>query len=381
MKKNNLFAVTALLGLTCIYSCNRNTEEDLVSKENGKVNLEFSLKDKKGIENASLKRKVQYKTHFLKEATKKMFLSNISNEDILNQALSSKIQRNTFKVQDLSSKFEYKTDFNSAFKNIEGRSYSISFYVPFAEELKTKATNIKENIYIFEEIEDSNKLEYDGYLLNERGEFTKYQYQLTEDLAKNLAQEGISVIVVGLQDDSLVPMNERKELAIVNSISSTNKNWYIDNMTVKTHKESWVAGASEIAVQAYSYNHLNNQLKKINYINSSTAGGNSELIFAKFRRKDVRRKYNKNLNANIAGGIDATHNTYANTNFFYVIYEADNWPVETRTVNFSNIGGVPSNVSIYFGSSDPEYYNSNADGNKISNVVNNGEIYFKNSIR
>ncbi|WP_018674731.1 hypothetical protein [Riemerella columbina] len=381
MKKINLFAVTALLGLSCVYSCSRNTEDNLTLKEKKRTSLEFSLKDKENIESASLIRKIQYKTYFLKEAAKKMFLSKISNEDILNQVISSKIQKNTFKIQDLSSKFEYKTDFNNAFKNIEGRNYSISFYIPFAEELKNRTTNIKENIYIFEEIDDPNRSEYDGYLLNENGEFIKYQHPLTENLAKNLANKGVPVIIVGLQDDSLTPINGNKNLSMVKSISSTNKSWYIDNMTVKTHKESWVAGASEIAVQAYSYNHLNNQLKKINYINSSTAGSNSEYIFAKFKRKDVRRKHNRDLNAIIAGGIDASNNMYQNTNFFYVIYEADNWPVETRTVNFSNIGGIPSSISIQFGSSDPEYYNSNADGNKISSVVNNGEIYFKNSIR
>ncbi|MBT0550877.1 hypothetical protein [Riemerella anatipestifer] len=279
--------------------------------------MEFSLKDKINIEKASLQRKILYKRYFLKEATKKMFLSNISNEDIFDQVNFGKIQKNTFKVQDLSSNFGNDiADFNKAFKNLEGRSYSISLYIPFAEELKTKKTNVKNNIYIFEEVDDSDRLEYDGYTLNENGDFVKCDFPITENLAENLAKKGISVIVVGLQDDSLKLINERGDLSISESLSSSsNKNWYIDNMTVKAHKESWVAGASEIAVQAYSYNHLNNQLKKINYINSSTAGSNSEYIFAKFTRKDVRRKHNRNLNAIIAGGIDASHNMYQNTNF------------------------------------------------------------------
>lgn len=388
--------VLTLCATLFLISCNNeltNTDE---------IKPEAQVLTKSQIENATLKQKIAYKKYFLQEALKTVKEIGFKTSDILKLSKKVNAQKNTFILEDFiklahdknmkisNEKVSKLKSLNEAFKNLDGHDYNISFYIPFADKLKATSSSINsrleegQELYIFEEQDIPDQTAFEGYVLNEDAEYVTYEQLITEELAEELAAENNTpVIVVGLQEESLAMQDIDGNVidpyvATSSSSSSTtvtygNKNFRIGNMTVKHHKESWIAGASEITVQMYKLE--NNNLQKINFINSSTAGGYSENIFNKFSRYDVRNQKQKSLNVSIGGSINDTPSVLQNTKLFYVIYEADNWPVPTREVTFPySVNG--NSLKIKFGSSDSEYYNSNSNANQIALNVDNAGIRF-----
>lgn len=362
------------------------------------VKTEAKILSKSEIENATLKQKIAYKKYYLKEALKTIKEMGFNANDLLSLAKKINAQKNTFILEDLiklaydknmkisNEKVAKLKSISEAFKKLDGHSYNISFYIPFADKLQSTNNSLGrletgQEIYIFEEEDVAEQTAFEGYVLNEDAEYVTYEQLITEELAEELAVENSTpVIVVGLQEESIALQDFDGNYidpytTSSNTTASTygNKNFKIGNMTVKEHKESWIAGASEITVQMYKLE--NNNLQKISYINSHTAGGYSEFIFNKFSRSDVRNKKQKALNVSLGGPIDNTPSTLQNTKLFYVIYEADNWPVTTREVTFPySVNG--NSLKIKFGSSHSEYYNSNANSNQIPITTENNAIKF-----
>lgn len=387
--KHTILIATATMGLMLVAnSCSeRINSQDEVFQEKKEV---FS---KSMIKNASLKEKLDYKRHYLVEAVKAINFSGISPENFVSTA-SKGIQKNTFTLLDVikyssagkglsNSDLKKKLfEINNAFRGLEERDFNISFYIPFLENLSTnkakRLKNFSDPIFIFEELDDANKLNYEGFKLNNEGELVSYDELISEERAEELTNNGQPIIVVGLQDANL-QVNNGQAYSSLSSVPK--KALWIGNLVVKSHKESWVAGASEIAIQMCQVQ--NNKLEKIN-INSNghLLGIDNEYIFAKVRRKDIKRKREAGIGAPILTyhAIDTTPSVYDNSNFYYVIYESDNFPVEKRHIKFPYyINGNQFRINYY--SSDTEYYNSNAHNNKISNFVDNGEIRFRTEVK
>lgn len=369
--------ILPLLIMLNLISCNRDIE---IEKSN--------VLDKNYIKNADLKDQISYKKHYLKKAAEVVKDLQISSNDLLNLSLNSESkgqQKNTFLLSDLvniaqkrnkildSHLLERIKILENAFKNLDERDYNISIYIPFAQEINNvKSKKLNQDVYIFEENEDTNKIAFQGEILNEDGNWTTYEKLITEEMAEEMANDGTMVIVVGLQDKNI----ENNIINVEQNSSSNiqNKNFYFEKMAVKNHKETWIGGASEIAIQMIKLETNNSQ--RINFINSSTFGYN-EYIFFKFKRKDIRKRRELYLNTPVAGSINLTPNIFNNTKLLYVIYEADNWPVSKREVNFN---GSP--IKIIFGSSDNEYYKSSYEANTyINGNVENNQIKFTYKIK
>lgn len=377
-----------ILGLTIssiTTSCNaddRNTDIS-ANVENQKV------LSKEAVKNASLDKKLQYKKYYLQEAGKLIKKLGITTNDLINLSINAESkgqQENTFLLADVISLAKSKnvnmditiskkiSDLENAFNDLDDRNYNISIYIPFAEKTKLNANKTgtaNNDIYIIEE-EDRSDIEYfEGYILNEDGEYVTYEDLINEEMAEDLSEQGRNVAIIGLQDTSYNPGNGNG-----GTTTYTDKNFKFGTMTVKSHKESWAAGASDIAMQMYKYE--NGSLQKINFINENNSAGGSHNYFTKFSRKEVRRQTEKSLYMAVAGMIKTDPAIFANSKFYYAIYETDNWPTTTRNIPFTLPNGQP--ISISFGSSDGEYFNSNAIGNAFplssNQLTNNSEIKF-----
>jgi hypothetical protein len=144
-------------------------------------------------------------------------------------------------------------------------------------------------------------------------------------------------------------------------------------MAVKTHKESWIAGASELTIRGFKF--YNGLVQSTFNSNSTSHGGLPEMIFRKFSRKEVSNRNLITLHSNVARS-----NVNEMGTLYYVIYEADNWPATTRTVNF-NVNG--QNTQLKYFSSDLAYIsNSSQSGIPPSNIyglpyIENGEIKYR----
>lgn len=340
---------------------------------------------KSDVINAPLAKQLQYKKYYLQKAGKVIRELGISTDDLIQLSLQSEAkgqQEKTFllkdivslaksRKQDISSDLSKTIDeLDNAFKGIDGRNYNISIYIPFAEKLEASRKGMSSkaasnDIFIFEGEEKSEQQYFEGFILNEDGNYVSYEQLINEQMAEEYSQQGRNVAVIAIQD---VQASDPP----TNPSTPVNKNFKMGNMTVRDHKESWVAGASEITIQMYKQEK--GALQKINLINSSTAGGNSEHIFAEFKRKDIRNQNQRYLGATLAGMIDTNAIVFPNSRFPYVIYEADSWPVTTRNVFFPLPNG--QSTTITFGSSDGEYYNSKANNTQIATVIDNSAIKF-----
>lgn len=380
VKNLNVLVLSVSLGLiTSLNSCNEREQESI------DVPFNTEVLSKSAVKKASLDKQLEYKRYYLEEAVKTLKLIGVSPLDIINQS-SKGIQKNTatigdlfnnttslkkgVKNSDLDTKFE---ELNNAFKGLEDRDFNISFYVPFAEKLtasETKKLNNEQAIFIFEELEDPNKLEYEGYLMNEDGTLVSYNKLISEEIAEALAEKGTPVVVVGLQDANLYA--DANGQTYSSASNANRKSLWISNLVVKSHKESWVGGASEIAIQMYKYENAN--LQKINF-------KGYEYEFAKVKRRNIRRKREAPIHSpQLTAWIDTNPIVFNHSKFFYVIYEADNFPTGRRDVHFTKYDGN-NNLTITFRSADSEYYNSNTHNNKIVNFVENGEIRFRTQLR
>lgn len=378
-KRISIIVATAMFGLLSVLS---SCGERFDFQESSKV--ESEVLSKEAVKNASLREQLKYKEYYLREATKLINQLGVSVLDISN-ASAKGVQKNTTTLKSLLSSLPSTTkrddlqfsDILNSFKGLEERDFEISFYVPFAEKIVNNAAKNQEikPIYIFEGLEDSKQLEFEGFTLSEDGTFVSYDKLISEELAEELTEKGYPIVVVGLQDSDIVINNGQAYSG------NSKKALWISNLVVKSHKESWIAGASEVTIQMYkSYNGI---IDKINFFgNVHLLGPDTEHIFAEARRKAVRRQREVSIHSPqlTYNAIDTTPSIFNNTQFFYVIYESDNFPTNRRVVNFTNQYDGKT-VTIRYYSSDSEYYNSNTHNNKIQNFVENGEIRFRTQIR
>jgi len=137
----------------------------------------------------------------------------------------------------------------------------------------------------------------------------------------------------------------------------------IDQIKCKCHKESWAAGASEVhmILVASDWGFFNGDVNL--YGNGQNEGGQ----IYKFRRKDVKKKRNKDVNFYILNDWNdrAPGMPYGN----YVIFEYDTWPTGLKTVTWFH-GNTP--YEWEYRSNDIYYdyntvYNSSFNGYYVNN--------------
>lgn len=383
IKITNLLSIAVSVGLVALISCDER--ENVVSNssiEKVAEQANKSILSKVTLLEGTIEEQLAYKRYHLEEALKTIQAMNITTQNIID-ASSKGIQENTISIKELLShkgivkSNNYNTlenkvlNLNNAFSNLGEVDYNISFYVPFAESLPSNIENLTA-IYIFEEQDEPDKLEYQGYIFNNDGELVPFEQSISEKLAEKLTTNGYPVIVVGLQEEGLIVDNEGHTFSSVSSTASKSAALWAKNLVVKAHKESWISGASEIAIQMYALQ--NGEMNKINIPQNHL--NNFELEFATASRKQVRRKRPARIIAPqlTSNSIDTTPFIYNTSKFFYVVYESDNFPTCRRTVTFNNYLGDGRNLGITFRSADPEYFNSKAYNNQIVNLVDNNEI-------
>lgn len=172
---NEKIIISACILSLITIACDRENSSSTLLEEN--IN-------KNNIKNASLKEQLIYKKFYLQQVPKIIQKLGITSEELLALARNSEKngqQTNTFILQDviayaksknktidnaLSQKIE---DVQKAFYGLDDTNYNISIYVPFLNEQSNKSST--EDIYIFDDTEDSEQEYFEGYVLNEDGNY------------------------------------------------------------------------------------------------------------------------------------------------------------------------------------------------------------------
>lgn len=347
------------LGLLSVFliSCHR---DDLVNTEKNSSNI----LSKEYIKTANKKEQLFYKKHYLKEALKEVQKLNINLIDLVVASKNSNVEENVILLSEIISaaknkNFKFKEEdenrfarIENAFKDLDDANYKISFYIPFAEKVEKSSNKaVANDIYIFEQEDNSEQTAFEGVVLNEDGEYVTYEQLITEEMAEEMAEEGRAVIIVGIKNvitDGNNPNNPPS--------SSSNPYFNIKSMIIKQHKESWIAGQSDITfdgnIIAGGYvGRINGLWNWNNY---------TQYNFWNVKRKDVRKQtlfhVNKSLGYILSSdaAIPEIKPFIRNDDYSlnYIIYEEDNWPTGNRTVTFNYKG---KNVSIDYRSADVPY--------------------------
>lgn len=383
-KFTKFFAI-ALTGAV-LTACTTNERVDVIED----ISSKKLILNKADIKNASVAKQLEYKKYYLKEAAKLIKELRITSKDLVNLASSStskKQQKNTFLLEDIVA-FANATNKNirnennkkletlkNAFQGLEERNFAISIYIPFAEKLSNKgysSTTAKlaktQDIFIFEGQDNSSQLAFEGEILNEDGSWVTYEQLITEQMAEDLAEQGVTVAVVGLQDELIIedPEAGGGGGGTVPAYPSTTSALVIKDMAIKTHKESWIAGESEVTIRGYR--HYNGSNSGAFLWNGVFHGGTVEYIFKEVKRDDVRNQTMFNLNIPVTQRF--TNNEVGI--MYYVIYEADNWPA-------NNYYAAPNGYdTIHYYSSDPAYISNFSQYSPyLTNYIENSEIKYR----
>jgi hypothetical protein len=262
---------------------------------------------------------------------------------------------------------EKLTDALNAFKNIGGHNYYPQIYIPgLDEKMISKNTGREEintdTIYVIYEGEDEVQA-YPGYWLDDNDSLVLANIDVDEEYASTHI-----VIVISLNErvsDDGIP-----EFPIETAPEGTNiiRNFKIGNMTVKEHKESWVAGGSDVAIRAWLWT-WNGRLDgnpngaEVDYFSLRSTNDLRGILIRRFTRKEVNKKTEVYLNYPMQTDWNVNNYFQHPIIFGYVIFERDNWPVGTKTTAVL----LPSPANNYryftFRSADSEYSKGAIFGN------------------
>lgn len=129
---------------------------------------------------------------------------------------------------------------------------------------------------------------------------------------------------------------------------------FIEKMTVRSHKESWLAGKSDIYMKTYTAWNNKTSKNPITLVNNQTSWMNNadgNLDINKFKRKEVKNSTEKLLNKSYTTGWEPS--TTQGNQLFYAMYEKDSWPCSYKNQDVANNEGFV--MHIPFRSYDDPY--------------------------
>lgn len=364
------------LGLVSVFliSCERG---DFLNGEKNNPNI----LNKEYITTANIKEQLFYKKYYLKEALKEVQKMNINLQSAVNSAKSFTSAPNVILLSDIISsvrnnnaKFSKEDEdrvakISNAFKDLDGSNYEISFYIPFAEKIEiSKNKAIAADIYIFEQLDNSEQLAFEGTVLNEDGDYVAYDQLITEEMAESLAEEGRAVIVVGLEQVYTVGTGTPPDT----STGGFSKYFNINDMAIKQHKESWIGGRSEVNFFGHVQMGASTRI-----VNTWNWYGYGNYNFWNPSRKEVKNQKLFQINRSLANiDREETFPKPSGDNFAlnYVIFESDNWPTGNRTVDFT-FQGITKTITYRSSDVPYDYRSIIARNTPIPYIENEGIKY------
>ncbi len=262
-----------------------------------------------------------------------------------------------------------------AFHDIHGNTYHPQIYIPYLDELKeAKVLGTGNPIIVpYAGQEPADGEGYTGYFVDDRGELQRIEISIDSmqagkkevwviSLNESVNSEGKLDLVESNYTD--IPYGGRTNAVI---------NCRIQKMTVKHHKESWVAGKSEVAIRAarWTWNGTSNggSGSQVDIGSNNTSFDFRGHLIREFKRKEVNNQDEKTIHYTLQTNW-AKNNFYSDPVWFgYVIFERDNWPTGLRT-HHVNIPSAPVTTPRYW------TYRSADDYYSIGTIYNMGPNFW-----
>ncbi len=268
--------------------------------------------------------------------------------------------KNPIQARKLSSKLlSSKEGIMNAFSNIEGRNYYPQVFIPFYDELKASGKlSIKDPVLVIYTIDSPNSV-YQGYLLGSNGGLIKTQ-MVSEAYAK---ENEVWVISINERVDSegnLIDAYVKDTGSRTQGVAYPNARFA--TMKIDSHKEEWVAGASEVHIKRYLsffwFDQYSSTPVAGNVTSEDVPNDGDGWRIKEVKRKDVGKTLTINWtyisnwpDKNYVFDFGPVHTNY----FYYVVFEYDAWPTGLRNAYIPDAGVSGNTIYTCYRSADTYY--------------------------
>jgi hypothetical protein len=387
--KNLILMACTVLFLTVFNACQKEIE---VSKKNEKnvSETEFALNSLNKIGNDIMKisNELQLEGLVYSEISKQFDGDNnvlIRNLDdalkLRNTSLSNLINNDLKSGSTLTYNLGIITD-------SEGQNHYPQIYIPNIEELKkNNILGTKPPILvIYVSGIDENRTEFDGYFLNDN-KLEKMPFQITEAYSKS---NEVWVLSVNERVNNNGEVSSNSSSSPILKSAKSAINCQIQNMKIKSHKESWVSGASDVSIRTYkTYSNIfaPNTTQEAIIDGDCSSSSYLGIDIRKFSRNEVSNKKNILINFNLESNWKVDNFYTDPVRLLYVIFESDGWPAGVKSFTIYENGAI---VNLYYRSTDHYYDAGSIYGNTLngsfssvyagSYSVSNSEIEFNTTL-
>jgi hypothetical protein len=278
------------------------------------------------------------------------------------------------RISSISAKSIQEIDLSlEQFKGIGQNNYYPQIYIPFFESLQirrigqsnAKLAMEKPPLFVLYAGNESQEI-YEGYQLNDDGELAEIGILIDEAYAQNN-----EVWVISLNErvnNEGVIDNAWQYSESSNSRVSAYGDGVIPTIKIKSHKESWTMGASEVHVLRYVDNSTFTD-RNGTQIATQGRGENEGDQIVKASRNDVKKKNTLAVDFNLVPGW----NNRTTDQVYYVIFEYDTWPTGLRDARWDKSNGT---LILQYRSADGWYDKRQIGRFDTPFPINNSEIEF-----
>lgn len=305
----------------------------------------------------------------------------------------------------------------ASFKNLNGRNFYPQIYIPkllqdeenSINNFTSQTNNVGEDdsvkivIYGGDSIPNNSSLIYPGYIVDTDGDLIDWGF-INEEYANDHNVWVFSLNeVVDDQGRLMLPPCDPSDpdctgsggggggtppapssIIGINDLSNgIGLNFRINKIKVKQHKENWLAGQSEVSINAWS-NCRNGRVAGSasapfqDYLTDVTYSDSKGILIKNVKRRDVKDQTEFTINYHLNTNWTVDNFNTKPIIFQYVIFEKDNWPTGERTrAHFPYNGESPylnQSALFTFRSADDEYFLGSFYANKsgmTTNIISN----------
>jgi hypothetical protein len=384
MRKIYLLIVTAFATACSELDLVTENKDDRVLDINQKVNVDYAKKYLSALGNSILilQNDTEFRSNLYssievafdgeKNVLFRSFISTGSDKRILSkfsQALSQVVGEASI------------PEVINAFNNIEGRTLYPQIFIPFYDDLKVigKIGTVSPTLVIY--TVDSPNSEYTGFKLGSDGKLKELDYKINESFAK---QNETWVISINERVDNTGTVTKDLDNASGRIQGVSYPNARFNKIKITSHKEEWVAGASEVHIKRYMsfyrFDQYSSNPVAGNYSSEDAVDDGDGWRIKKVDRSDVGDWLTVNW-VYVSNWPNKYYNFDNGSSFhtdylYYVVFEYDAWPTGLRNAYIPDAGGSTYTVYTCYRSADSYYKMSNIPEYQADGLSSSSGFHF-----
>lgn len=247
----------------------------------------------------------------------------------------------------------------NAFMNLDGKNYYPQVFIPFYDELKaTGKLSIKIPTLVIYTHDSPNSL-YQGYSLDHKGNLLQTQL-ISEAYAK---ENEVWIVSLNERVDNDGNVTDGYKNTSSRTLGVSYPNARFNTIKIDSHKEEWVAGASEVHIKRYlsfyRYDQYSSNPAVLQVTSEDAFSDGDGWRISQVKRSDVGKTLTVNW-VYVGDWPTKYYNfqdgsSYHTDYIYYVVFEYDSWPTGMRTATIQDAGLSTIPINSSYRSADTFY--------------------------